>query len=180
MQNVYRNRKCKGSRCVYEKGLYRIRTCIYNGLFVWGFTSHSRVFLLIWRRHYYRWRAANFDLCSALMAAIEQWGFFNVLHLMWHGTSVIMVISEDPWHWHLLPSVWQWSCHYLFSRLRPIAGGIRTLNPPLAGWTLYRLRYRSVDVYINRMYRNETCIGTSSDQYQIVHRFSMCIWTESV
>ena len=25
-----------------------------------------------------------------------------------------MVISEDPWHSHLLPNVWQWSCHYRF------------------------------------------------------------------
>ena len=25
----------------------------------------------------------------------------------------IMVISEDPWHSHILPSVWQWSCHYV-------------------------------------------------------------------
>ena len=30
------------------------------------------------------------------------------------GLPFIMVISEDPWHSHLLPSVWQWSCHYLF------------------------------------------------------------------
>ena len=44
-------------------------------------------FLLIWRRHHCRWRAANFDLCSALMA-IEQWGFFSVPHLLWHGASV--------------------------------------------------------------------------------------------
>ena len=27
------------------------------------------------------------DLCSALMA-IEQWGFFSVPHLLWHGASV--------------------------------------------------------------------------------------------
>ena len=27
------------------------------------------------------------------------------------GLPFIMVISEDPWHSHLLPSVWQWSCH---------------------------------------------------------------------
>ena len=27
------------------------------------------------------------------------------------GLLFIMVISEDPWHSHLLPSVWQWSCH---------------------------------------------------------------------
>ena len=38
-------------------------------LFVWDFSSHN--FSLIWRRHHYRRRAANSDLCSALMA-IEQ------------------------------------------------------------------------------------------------------------
>ena len=27
--------------------------------------------------------------------------------------NLLMVISEDLWHSHL-PSVWQWSCHYLF------------------------------------------------------------------
>ena len=40
-------------------------------------------FSLIWRRHHYWFRAANFDLCSAL-EAIEQWGFFSVPHLLWH------------------------------------------------------------------------------------------------
>ena len=45
---------------------------------------------LIWRRHYCRWRASNHDLCSALMA-IEQWGFFNVQHLLWHGPTVYIV-----------------------------------------------------------------------------------------
>ena len=44
-------------------------------------------FSLIWRRHHSRWTAANFDLCAALMA-IEQWGFFNVPHLLRHGTTV--------------------------------------------------------------------------------------------
>ena len=33
------------------------------------------------------WKAANLDLRSALMA-IEQWRFFSVPHLLWHGTSV--------------------------------------------------------------------------------------------
>ena len=42
---------------------------------------------LIWRHHHYPWRAANFDLCSVLIA-IEQWGFFSVPHLLWHGASV--------------------------------------------------------------------------------------------
>ena len=46
-------------------------------------------FSLIWRRHHCRWRAANFDLCSALTCtAIEQWGFFNVPHLLWHGPTL--------------------------------------------------------------------------------------------
>ena len=30
------------------------------------------------------------------------------------GHKFIMVIPEDPRHSHLMPSVWQWSCHYLF------------------------------------------------------------------
>ena len=35
------------------------------------------------RRHHYRWRAANLAL-----VATEQWGFFGVPYLLWHGTSV--------------------------------------------------------------------------------------------
>ena len=42
---------------------------------------------LIWRRQHRWWKAANFDLCSVLMA-IEQFGFFNLPHLLWHGASV--------------------------------------------------------------------------------------------
>ena len=34
-----------------------------------------------------RWKATNFDICSALMA-IEQWGFFRGPHLQWNGASV--------------------------------------------------------------------------------------------
>ena len=44
-------------------------------------------FSLKWRCHHYQWRAANFDLCSALMS-FRQWGFFSVSHLLWHGISV--------------------------------------------------------------------------------------------
>ena len=69
-----------------------------HGLLVWGKWDSvlSKVFCLfvcvnlivplenlslIWRRHHCRWWAANCDLRSALMA-IEQWGFFNVPHLL--------------------------------------------------------------------------------------------------
>ena len=60
-------------------------------------------------------------------------GFIRMPHLLWYLISVYMVISEDPWHPHLLPSVWQWSYHYLFLRLtyRSIAAGARTPNLPL-------------------------------------------------
>ena len=44
-------------------------------------------FSLIWRRHHCRWRAANFDLCSALMA-IEQWELFNMAHPLRQGPTV--------------------------------------------------------------------------------------------
>ena len=58
-----------------------------NRLFVWGFFVQLDNFSLIWRHHNCRWRAANFDLCSALVA-IDQWGFFSVPQLLWHGASV--------------------------------------------------------------------------------------------
>ena len=48
------------------------------------------------------------------------------------GHPFIMVISEDPWHSHLLPSVWQWSCHYLFFRIRSVATGDRKSDIPYA------------------------------------------------
>ena len=45
--------------------------CLFVCLFDCSFSSNLRmIFLLIWRRHHYRWRAANFDLCSALMAIV--------------------------------------------------------------------------------------------------------------
>ena len=59
---------------------------IYLFVCLWVFVPFES-FSLIWRRHNCRWRAANFYLCSALMA-IEQWGFFSVPHVMWHGASV--------------------------------------------------------------------------------------------
>ena len=58
--------------------------CLFR---LFGFFRSTREFLYIWRRHHYWWRAANFDICSALMA-IEQWGFFSVPHLLWQGASV--------------------------------------------------------------------------------------------
>ena len=81
----------------------------------------------VWRRYHCRWRAANFDLCSALMA-IEHWGFFNVPHTLrlWptvYNGNLWGPVTLTP---VLLPSVSQWSCQYLFLRLRSVATGDRT------------------------------------------------------
>ena len=57
-------------------------------------------------------------------------------HTYWDtGHPLIMVISEEPWHSYLLPSVKQWGCHYLFLQLS-VAAGIQTPILPLVGTTL--------------------------------------------
>ena len=58
------------------------------------------------------------------------WGLFSMQHLLWYRTSLIMVISEYTWHSHLVPSVWQWSCHYLFYDL--VCSGLDTNTQPSA------------------------------------------------
>ena len=60
-----------------------------------GFIVPLKNFPLIWRSHHYRWRAANFDLCSAL-TAIEQWGFFRGPHLLWYRASVYNGHLQGP------------------------------------------------------------------------------------
>ena len=62
---------------------------------VFGVHVPLQNFSLMWRRHHYRWRAANFNLCLALMA-IEQWTFFSMLHLLWHRTSVYNGHLQGP------------------------------------------------------------------------------------
>ena len=75
------------------RGFFRYELIWFVCLFVWGlFSSHLR-------RHHDRWRAADFDFCSALMA-IEQWVTYCDSRY-----PFIMVISKDPWHSHLLPNV---------------------------------------------------------------------------
>ena len=99
-----------------------------------GFIVPLENFSLIWRRHHYRLTVAKFELWSALWTKssesslachtyFDMGAFVNNGHLR---GSVALV----------LPSVWQWSCKYLFLRLRSVANGIRTSNLPLAGRTL--------------------------------------------
>ena len=52
-------------------------------------------FSLVWRRQHYRWRAANFGPCSALMT-IELWRFFSMPHLLWRRASVYNGHLREP------------------------------------------------------------------------------------
>ena len=79
-------------------------------LFVWGFSSHSRIFhsfedvtiageglqILTYARH------------SWPLSSEGSWACNTYCHT---GHLFIMVISKDSWHSHLMPSVLQWSCH---------------------------------------------------------------------
>ena len=91
-------------------------------------------FSLIWRRHHYLWRALNFDLCSALMA-IDQWGFFSVPHLLWHGASIYIGHLRTPVT--LTPIAERLAVDLSVLRLGSVAAGIRTPNLPLVGPTIW-------------------------------------------
>ena len=77
--------------------------CLFVCLFVWGFTSHSRTFTYLETSQLPMKGCKFWPIYLALMA-IEQWGFFNGPHQLWHGPTLYN-ISEDPWHSQLLPSV---------------------------------------------------------------------------
>ena len=109
-----------------------------SDLLIWVFDRRRlscvslEYFSLIWRRHHCQWRDADFDsLYSALMAIEQRLLGFSVPYVLWNGATASggLVI-------HLFPSVLQWSCHYVFLRLRSVVAEIRTLSLPLARRTL--------------------------------------------
>ena len=130
-------------------------------LFVWSLSSHSRIF------HSYGDVSITGEGLQILTYSRHLWPLSSECSLVCHtycdtGFPFIMVISEEPWYSHLLPSVLQWSCHYLFLRVRSVEAGIRTPNLPLAGanalthrppprslWTLiFHLRY-IISIFLN-------------------------------
>ena len=64
---------------------------------------------LIWRYHLYWWRAADFDLWP-----LSSEGSLACHSYCYTGHPFTMVISNDPWHSRLLPSIKQWSYHYMY------------------------------------------------------------------
>ena len=130
---------------------------IFVYLFVWGFLSRSRYF------HSYTDVAITIEGLTNLSYARHSWPLNSEGSIAWltycdTGHSFIMVICEDPWHSHLLPSVWQWGCHYLFFfLLRSVAAGIRTSNLLLEGRTLRGLHNK--EVYEDKFSSSDTSIN---------------------
>ena len=90
---------------------------------VCGFSSHSKIF------HSYGDVTIAGEELQILTYARHSWSLSSESYLTWHthcdaGLPFIMIISEDPWHSHLLPSVCHWSSHYLI--LRPSVRGSNT------------------------------------------------------
>ena len=122
---------------------------------------------LIRRRHHYRLKAENFELCSFGHWAVRILRRATRTYFD-SGHPFIMVITEDPWH--LLPSVWQWSWNYLFLhvRLRSVTTGIRTpnLSNALTDCASDNNGRRTINTYVKkgkvllilRAYRTEMCL----------------------
>ena len=94
------------------------------------FSSQSGIF------HSYGDFTISGEGLQTLIYARQLWPLSSENSLAFHtycdtGHPSIVIVLKDPWHSHLLPSVWQWICHYLFFRLRSVAAGIRTPNLPL-------------------------------------------------
>ena len=105
--------------------------------------------------------------CFLLFVQLEIFALISITHeelqiftYTWHlwslnsESSLACHYHCDTGHSHLMPSVWQWSCHYLLLWLRFIAAGIRTPNLP-RGERSNRLRHRRCDYGIG--YKKSYC-----------------------
>ena len=91
--------------CLFETVLIQIDAC----LFVYSFFPNSRIF------HSFGDVTITGEGLQYLTYARHSWPLSSEGSLAchtycdtWH--PFIMIISEDPLHSHLMPSVWQWSC----------------------------------------------------------------------
>ena len=99
---------------------------IVNVLLVWSWPFHSRI------DHSYKNVIIAGEGLQILTYARHSWQLSLKAYLTCHdycdmGLSCIMVISEEPWYSHLLPSVRQRSCHYLFFKILDLPHARRTL-----------------------------------------------------
>ena len=110
-------------------------------LFVWSFSYHSKFF--------YSFGDVTIadEGLQILTYAQHLWPLSSEGSLACHtscntGHPFIMVISEEPWDSYPMPSVWQWSCQYLFHDLGPLR--LRFEHPTfrLQGKRSNQLRHR--------------------------------------
>ena len=108
-------------------GIHNLKQALFVSLLVCGLSFHSRIL------HSFGDVIISGEGLKILAYARNSWSLSSEGALTCHtycdtGHRFKMVISEDTWQSHLLPSFWQCSCRYLFL--------IRTPNTPLARRTL--------------------------------------------
>ena len=128
MEHCKRRCKCKKWVCIYTHVLIlvpfykRLMLC----LFALGFFPPTRDFFTRMETSPLPVKGCKFWPMLDTHGH-EQWGFFSVPHILWHGASVYNGHLRGPIKLTLLPSVWQWSCH------RSVAPGICTPNFDMQG-----------------------------------------------
>ena len=125
-------------------------------LVVWSLSSHSRIF------HSYGDVTIAGEGLQILTYARHSWPLSSEGSLMCHthcdtGLPFIMVISEDPWHLHLLPSIWQWSCHYLFLRLRS--------RPRIEPWSPACEANKQISTFIDNLIKHHRPFGVIGENF---------------
>ena len=141
-----------------------------------GFFVPLDNFSLIWRCHHCLWRAANFDLCSALMA-FEQWEFLSVPHLLWHGASVYngqfrgpLTLTPNAERLAVelcLPVFATWVCGGWDSNIKPSAGGSNALTHCATAAAISIERYNKLGSCSNST-QSQPNIKTFSSWFKII------------
>ena len=99
---------------------------IWICLLVWSLSSHTRIF------HSYGNVTIAGEVLKILTYARHSWPLSSEGSLACH-THCDTWSSPRTRDTHLMPSVWQWSCHYLSLRLRSVATRDQTRISPMPG-----------------------------------------------
>ena len=128
-RNIYFNIHVLVLKCKKKKTRYRSFCAFYQKDHSWFQTLIDFVlFGLVWfgvfhpiREFFTHYETSPLPVkgCKFFTYARHLWPLSIEGSLTCHtycdnGLPFIMVISEDSWHTHLMPSVWRGSCHYLF------------------------------------------------------------------
>ena len=133
------SRQCKLQNiCPCEPECVRLFVCLFGDLLP------TREFSHIWTRHNYRWRAANFDLFNWHWWPLSSEGSLTGHTYCDTGRPLYNGHLRGPVTLTPVAECWQWSCHYMFWRLRSVStgdltsiscmrDGLSTTTPPRSG-----------------------------------------------